>query len=286
MKKYFVFISLIYATILPLNGQSGFILAGQDTGLMYTRFSTPKWIFDALLYFDSESFSIDIDNDGRPDVELKYYEGIHGEDDGIQYMEMIALHAGVQFSVTYDTLVDNFGASAVYGVTSSYNLNDTMGNQGMVWSDSSVFINYYNSDDDPYSIGGSGAFVGGRIIKAGDSSLFYMRYGLFGFDSTHQGPSYRLYEYAIQGSDTAITIPTSINVVNDMAEIKVYPNPFNGQINFTSGQSMEFMISDYMGRIVKQGKSDNVISTDELPMGEYVLFLKSTENSYVVKVVK
>jgi hypothetical protein len=64
--------------------------------------------------------------------------------------------------------------------------------------------------------------------------------------------------------------------------INIYPNPFTNQISIASEKTFDFQITDYLGKTILSGKTNEPITTDNLSKGNYLLVLKN-EDAYSVK---
>ena len=281
-----ILIVFIVSVSVQCKGQSRaeFILAGQDTGLMYTNFSYPSWMFYTDHYAGG-TFDVDINNDGLIDVQLQFVSDLNPANDGLTYFSISPNHSGIQFIGSYETIETCFG-QRVFGITKVINPGDTIKNASLSWVDTTAYSFYFDSECGDIELGEGENYFGGRIIRGVDTSLFYVHIEVFSATPQHPQQSYRLVEYAIQGEDTAISIYTTINDLSNSACIKVYPNPFVDQINFTANEPTEFSIHDYMGRTVKGGVASGSIETSELEDGIYFLLIRQEGGSQLIKLLK
>ncbi len=98
-----------------------------------------------------------------------------------------------------------------------------------------------------------------------------------------------LYETFIDVDYTFIQRPVSAEIIKNSDELKIYPNPSNGEITISvpSENSFEFSIIDLSGRVVKEGisKTNSLkINMNKMDKGTYITKVK-TENKQFSKLV-
>lgn len=84
---------------------------------------------------------------------------------------------------------------------------------------------------------------------------------------------------------------TGLSEVAKAKRLDVYPNPVEGELRFDAlqeGKAVSYRIADVQGRSVEEGiPTDNLISTDELEQGVYMLQVTAEDGSlYQSKFVK
>ena len=81
---------------------------------------------------------------------------------------------------------------------------------------------------------------------------------------------------AIVGSEDVI--PTSTNKIDQVYDLKVYPNPTTGSLNINLSKiepNTSCSIYDQLGKQVKRFNFANTIALDDLPQGMYFLNMEN-----------
>ncbi len=163
----------------------------------------------------------------------------------------------------------NVGDSLISIIDSAWTNDSTyIESLGVGGGSTTLFTDYILPTDAPYYY-----FL--KIITATDTLLGYLHF------TTDGG---QLLDFACEG-------PTSSHIIsstNDLSSsnISISPNPFTFFINISSEKPFKYSISDYIGRLVKQGESYKTIETDALASGNYILTIKNEERFSVKKIVK
>ena len=109
----------------------------------------------------------------------------------------------------------------------------------------------------------------------------------YGFNESEQGTYYQYFTTS-NGCDSVIVLNLSVNVsLNDAkeSELSLYPNPTDGEINFTSNvERIEVM--DLSGKCMRTFSNTSNINIDFLPAGFYYLRLLYQDKILIKKVIK
>jgi hypothetical protein len=66
----------------------------------------------------------------------------------------------------------------------------------------------------------------------------------------------------------------------------IYPNPFTNQLHINTPKQSAYQVTDYLGKTVLSGTTDNAIETKSLAPGNYLLILKNADDFIIRKIMK
>jgi len=72
----------------------------------------------------------------------------------------------------------------------------------------------------------------------------------------------------------------------DMADAQVYPNPTSDLIHISTEAPYEFVITDLLGKTLKNGEVFGQIDLSNLPSGSYILQLRTGTSIQTTRILK
>jgi hypothetical protein len=276
MKRLF-FLLLVYGlSIFLAPAQTHFITAGQTQGMIFTDYVPDNFLFHAG---NNLNVGVDINHDGNNDLEFESFSSGSGPSSHTAYSTSFnSTDSSVQIRCTQ---YSSNGCWGVLYMPQVFYFGDTILNDSPSIYSSNSRINYSAGVGCSFglsSVAITDCFFSGRIVASSDTSLFYVHF------SRNSSSDYYCLDYGVEGTDSSSIIASTNNL--SPTNISISPNPFTNQINIGINKAVEYQLTDYTGRVLLSGKTEKSISTEILPPGSYLLFLKNDELYLVKKMVK
>ncbi|MCX6199572.1 MAG: T9SS type A sorting domain-containing protein [Bacteroidetes bacterium] len=281
--KRFYFVLLITAfSAFHATAQTHFITAGQTQGMIFTDYVPDANIFN----FENGivTKSLDLNHDGIVDISFNHMNNFQFPLGGEARYYLQTFSPTIQISAIIDTGRGVNCIGQTFYTVKVYHQNDTVSNNQLEWLDSFIYVYHIviGGGNEICGFGNvistdSNYFFTGRVISINDTSLFYVHLGVWDHYEY-------IFDYAIEGSDSTLII-SSAKDLSSSSNISISPNPFTNQLNISIQKPFDYQITDYIGRVVLQGRAERIINTEELAAGNYLLVIKNEETYSVKKIV-
>jgi|GEM_PF-6148515 hypothetical protein len=281
------------------------LIAGSKSNLLLTEFSPPKEI--------SQLDSIDIDYDGRFDIELAYktievtkpssIPGVNVGVGAINEFNVSSNNSDFKIAFMWDTTSvpangncnDYPNGKNELPLARVFYFNDTISQTNEEWNDTSVYFFYFKAVYYSYtrcnnfSKNDTSYFI--AIKKEVDSSEVLLGY----INILYNNQAYYLINYALQGWDSSIVI-SSVTEQNDKEDFVVYPNPANDFINVSMDKEDTYEPTTIeifnaqgivlLGHKITLGETLSKIDISILAKGAYFLMAKQNGVSTTIRFIK
>lgn len=258
MKRNIIIFSLCILFFSPVGLKAQICIAGQHTSGLYFRDITPDTTVNAVIHYGSppipKTYAIDINGDHLTDFTLR--------------TQGTEINSGSQYTVEIICDNSNSVSQTVFEKTvccvdfaTSFHSGDTIG-PACQWVSDILLLAYYSWSMPNYTCSSNtftndslGNYIGLRTIKDSDTTYGWVKV------TNISSRQFTVQEYA----STVI-----ISGREDLrgSDIRIFPNPSAGKFRIEGGShQFEFMVMDYSGRKLTEGKSDG--STMEINLEKY-----------------
>lgn len=288
MKRFYFLLLITVLSTFHASAQTHFITAGQTQGMIFTdyvpdyNFPTPP-ITLSTPWTGQGNILLDINHDSISDFQIYHY---HDYLTTPTYSETIitALNSNSVLAQN-ETCGEPAGIPIMRNVAMRFTASDTCNFVSTLWNASAYIYASsscqsqsspcnYTCYDNPTLADYSRGYYFIRVTVGTDTLLGYIHFEI----------GSKILDYAIEGP-TSSYINSSIDDLFP-SNISISPSPFTNQININYSKPFNYQITDYLGRVVLEGKAERTINTEQLPAGNYLLVIKNEETYSVKKIVK
>jgi hypothetical protein len=294
------YILLIALTVVCANllCQSNFIIAGQTDSMIYTAYNLPygsdlnNFYQDCLTNFGVPvTMSIDFTQRGNSDciaqafcenqdpAQTWQWETLVTDtnclilgitDSNIVYMNQYCLH-GINAICAKRFLKGD----TLYANSTGPWLSGTLYTQG------SFDCCWFGDSSRPFV---DSSYYFAKLIVNGDTLLAYLCLQDILPSCVYWATPGNLYSYACQGNQSYHVV-NSIKENKDVNDFKLFPIPFNNQLNIIAAAPLKYSLYDIAGNLILSG-SGPVVETNNISPGSYFIEIGSGSSKTYKRVVK